>query len=95
MKRKNISEDSLFRSAIYSARIEGNPLTLEDFLLPRRREILETIKDHPGCSFDFIRRRFSSVNPKTLHYDMGQLLKKGFILKVGGTRGAIYKANHI
>lgn len=63
-----------------------------DTLLPRRREILETIEDHPGCSFDFIQRRFSSVNPKTLHYDMGQLLKKSFILKIGGTRGALYEA---
>lgn len=64
----------------------------EEILLPRRREILEIIKNHPECSFNFIRRRFSSVNLKTLHYDMSQLLKKGFVFKIGGTRGALYKA---
>jgi len=64
----------------------------EDFLLPRRREILEIIKDHPYCSFDFISRRFLNVNPKTLHYDLKQLQEKGFLIKAGKTRGAKYKA---
>jgi len=64
----------------------------EDFLLPRRQEILEIIKDHPYCSFDFICRRFLAVNPKTLHYDLNQLQKKGFIFKAGKTRGVKYKA---
>jgi len=63
----------------------------EDFLLPRRREILEIIRDHPYCSFDFISRRFLAVNCKTLHYDLGQLQKKGFIIKAGKTRGARYR----
>lgn len=65
--------------------------TGEEIMLPRRREILEIIKNHPECSFDFIKRRFSLINPKTLHYDISQLFKKGFILKIGGTRGALYK----
>ena len=63
----------------------------EDFLLPRRREILEIIKDHPYSSFDFLSRRFSSINPKTLHYDLKQLQEKGFIIKAGKTRGVKYK----
>lgn len=63
----------------------------EGVLLPRRREVLEIIRDHPECSFDFIQRRFSLVNPKTLHYDIGQLLKKGLIVKIGSTRGALYQ----
>lgn len=63
----------------------------EDLLLPRRQEILNVISDHPLCSFDAIRRRFISVNVKTLHYDISQLTKKGFIQKVGTTRGALYK----
>ena len=63
----------------------------EDTLLPRRREILEIVRDHPFCSFDFISRRFLSVNPKTLHYDLQQLQKSGFIQKVGKTRGSTYK----
>ncbi len=63
----------------------------EDSLLPRRREILEIIKDHPQCSFDFLARRFQSVNPKTLHYDVRQLQEKGFVQKVGSTRGSLYR----
>lgn len=64
----------------------------EDSLLLRRREILEIIKDHPYCSFDFISRRFPLVNPKTLHNDLKQLREKGFIIKAGKTRGVTYKA---
>ena len=63
----------------------------EDFLLPRRREILEIIKDHPYCSFDFISRRFLSINQKTLHYDLKQLQEKGFVIKAGITKGVKYK----
>lgn len=64
----------------------------EDYLLPRRREILDIIVSHPYCSFDFISRRFPAVNPKTLHYDLKQLQEKGFIIKAGKTRGVTYKA---
>jgi len=64
----------------------------EDSLLPRRQEILAIIKDHPYCSFDFIVRRFSAINPKTLHYDFSQLQRGGFIIKAGKTRGVRYKA---
>lgn len=64
----------------------------ENYLLPRRREILEIIRDHPYYSFDLISRRFSAVNPKTLHYDLKQLQEKNFIIKAGKTRGASYKA---
>lgn len=63
-----------------------------DLLLPRRREILSIIKDHPECSFDFISRRFSEVNKKTLHYDLGRLIKQGMVQKIGATRGSLYKA---
>jgi len=62
----------------------------EDFLLPRRKEILNIIRDHPMCSFDQIRRRFFAVNPKTLHYDLAQLMKVGLVKKLGATRGAMY-----
>lgn len=63
----------------------------EDLLLPRRQEILRIISDHPLCTFDSIRRRFMSVNPKTLHYDISQLTQKGFIEKIGVTRGVLYR----
>ncbi len=62
----------------------------EDTLLPRRREILEVIRDHPNVSFDFIRRRFLRVAESTLHYDIKQLLKAGLIRKLGSTRGVVY-----
>jgi len=76
----------------FSKITESNNKTENIGLLPRRNEILLIIKDHPGCSFDFISRRFGNVNPKTLHYDIGQLLKKGLIFKIGKTRGALYQA---
>ncbi len=63
----------------------------EDLLLPRRREIFNIISDHPLCGFDLIRRRFLVVNEKTLKYDISQLLKKGFIEKIGATKGVLYK----
>lgn len=63
----------------------------EDLLLPRRQEILHLLSDHPLSTFDYIRRRFMSVNPKTLQYDISQLTKKGFVEKVGTTKGALYK----
>lgn len=62
----------------------------ESLLLPRRREMLAVISDHPYCSFDSIKRRFVSVNEKTLHNDLSQLIKKGFVSKIGSTRGALY-----
>jgi Fic family protein len=60
-------------------------------LMPRRKEIYQTIYDHPQCSFDFIRRRFMTVNIKTLQYDLAQLTKQGLVTKLGITRGAVYE----
>ena len=48
-----------------------------DSLLPRRAEILATIKDHRLVSFDFMRRRFYQMAVSTLHYDLQQLIKAG------------------
>jgi len=69
-----------------------NPDNL-DTMLPRRKEIYEIIKDHPNCSFDFIYRRFASVNPKTLHYDLQKLQKDNLIKKIGVSRGVTYISN--
>ena len=63
---------------------------LEDTLLPRRREILEIIRDHQVVSFDFIKRRFIKVSTSSLHYDLRKLIKKDLIKKLGSTRGARY-----
>lgn len=95
----------MVKSAYYSAKIEGNKMSLKDFnkilqdelesQLPlRRREIFNTIRDHPYSSFDFIRRRFFNVNPKTLHYDLKKLQEQNLIIKVGATRGAVYKTKN-
>lgn len=62
----------------------------EDSLLPRRREILETIRDHEMVTFDFIRRRFMGVTVSTLHFDLKRLVASGLIRKLGSTRGVCY-----
>ena len=66
------------------------PTHPEDSLLPRRREILNIIRDHQMISFDFLKRRFVNVPDSTLHYELQQLIKVGLILKLGRTRGALY-----
>ena len=65
----------------------------EDTLLPRRQEILAIIRDHKLISFDFLKRRFYKVPASSLHYDLKMLQKKGFIKKLGVTRGVLYKPN--
>ena len=59
-------------------------------LLPRRAEIFDVIRDHKMVSFDALARRFRAVSPSTLHYDCQQLIKKGYIKKLGTTRGVVY-----
>jgi len=127
---QELRRTSLLKSSLYSARIEGNPLTLSDVqpmtgkaetaqsalgqlwqgvametvkekghspaeqLLPRRQEILAIIKDHHLVSFDFIARRFASVPKSSLHYDLKYLLNRGFVQKLGKTRGVLYAIIH-
>ena len=62
----------------------------EDDLSPRQQEILATVRDHPYSSFDFIQRRFMAIKPSTLHYDITQITKLGFIKKNQKTRGVTY-----
>lgn len=68
-----------------------NSYTKEDTLLPRRREILEIIRDHGEVSLNSIQRRFLKIPSRTLRYDLNNLEKQGFIIKIGSTRGALYK----
>jgi Fic family protein len=56
----------------------------------RRQEIISIVKEHPYSSFNFICRRFTAVNPKTLHYDIQKLIMAGFLKKIGTTRGVVY-----
>lgn len=64
----------------------------EDFLLPRRLEILSIIKDHKIVPFDTIKRRFLKINDRTLRYDLKKLQDAGFIKKRGATKGVFYEA---
>lgn len=70
--------------------LKKQPEHSNELLLPRRQEILNIIVDHRQVSFDFIKRRFMAVTESTLHYDLQQLLKKGFIKKLGKTRAVVY-----
>lgn len=62
----------------------------EDLLAPRRREILEIIRDHKIISFDMLHRRFIAISPRLLAYDLKYLMDNGYISKIGKTRGAMY-----
>jgi Fic family protein len=59
-------------------------------LLPRRAEILSIVKEHKLVSFNFIARRFQAIPERTLHYDLAQMVKEGWIKKLGSTRGVVY-----
>ena len=84
-------ESLIHESKLHLPNLLKNQTLLPELgLLPRRREILEIIRDHSNCSLDFLKRRFLKVNPKTLAYDLSQLQKHGFVRKLGGTRGAVY-----
>lgn len=72
--------------------LQKNEFETEDYLLPRRSEILNIIKDHRIVNFDQIRRRFMGVNERTLRYDLKKLIDARFIIKRGATKGAYYSA---
>jgi Fic family protein len=61
------------------------------FLPPRQEEILNIIKDQVVVSFDMIHRRFISVPPRTLRWDLKKLLDRKLIEKSGETRGSYYR----
>jgi Fic family protein len=88
-------ESLVAQSKEYIKKLNSTQDNPDDSLLPRRREILEIIRDHPKCSFDFLKRRFLTINGKTLHYDLLRLQKAGFIRKLGATKGVVYMSiNH-
>lgn len=63
----------------------------ENLLLPRRKEILDIIRDHEVVSLDFIARRFYKVSGRMIRYDLKNLEEEGYIIKLGATRGAKYR----
>jgi Fic family protein len=64
---------------------------IEDYLLPRRAEIMRLVKEQKLVNFDQIKRRFGRVNARTLRYDLKKLQEQGLIRKLGTTRGVYYK----
>jgi len=60
-------------------------------LSPRRAELVAIVRDHKSISFDSLTRRFQSVPSRSLHNDLSQLMKAGYIRKRGTTRGALYE----
>lgn len=65
---------------------------VEDYLLPRRTEILNIIRDHKLVPFDTIRRRFMAVPDRTLSYDLKWLVDRGLVKKRGSTKGVWYES---
>ena len=62
-----------------------------DYLLPRRAEIYNIIRDLKLVQFDQIRRRFAKVNERTLRYDLKKLADQGLVRKRGATKGVYYE----
>lgn len=73
--------------------LEKQKVATEDYLLPRRAEILNIIKDQKLITFDTIRRRFMAVAERTLSYDLKKLQDAGLIRKRGTTKGVYYEAS--
>ncbi len=71
--------------------LQKQKVEIEDYLLPRRAEILRIIKDQKIVNFDQIRRRFMAVNPRTLRYDLKKLQDANLIKKLGTTNGVYYE----
>lgn len=71
--------------------LQKEKLDATDYLLPRRAEILNIIREHQMVSFDTIRRRFTTIPERTLSYDLKKLQDAGLIRKRGTTKGAYYQ----
>lgn len=71
--------------------LEKREVEAEDYLLPRRSEIYQIIKDQKLVSFDQIRRRFLKINERTLRYDLKKLQDASLIRKRGATKGVFYE----
>lgn len=60
-------------------------------LPPRQEELFNIVKEHRIVSFDFLRRRFLKVPPRTLRYDLKKLMEKELVVKIGITKGSYYQ----
>lgn len=88
MCRLKLPEDQseLLKLLTETANLIRNP---EELSL-RRQEIIQTIQDHKLVSLDFLHRRFVTTSSRLLRYDLKFLVTRGYITKVGRTRGALY-----
>lgn len=75
--------------------LQKDELKIEDLLLPRRGEILNIVKEHGIVNFDTIRRRFLSVNERTLRFDLKKLTDSGLVKKRGTTKGVYYEVKNL
>lgn len=71
--------------------LKKQTLEKQDFLLPRRGELISIIKEQKLINFDQLKRRFKGINERTLRYDLKKLQDGGFITKLGNTKGVYYK----
>jgi len=67
--------------------------SVEDYLLPRRAEIFNIIREQKLINFESIKRRFNKVNSRTLRYDLKKLQDNNLIKKRGATKGVYYEAS--
>ncbi len=72
--------------------LQKQKVEITDYLLPRRAEILNIIREQRMVNFDQLRRRFMAVNPRTLRYDLKKLQDAGLIKKRGTTKGVYYES---
>lgn len=77
---------------VKEAVVKNREYEVEDYLLPRRAELLRIIKEQKLINFDSLKRRFLHVNQRTLRYDLKKLQDGGLIRKRGTTRGVYYEA---
>lgn len=96
---KNTNEYLIFMLMMFLKQIEKLKKEIEQeinkktiiYLPPRQEEILNIIRDHNNVTFDFIRRRFLKIPPRTLRFDLKKLAEKKVIIKIGQTKGSFYK----
>lgn len=103
---KQINEESILKSALYSARIEGNTMTWEEAkqfyfedklksLGPRQKKIYEILGNNRVIAFNEISKNFRNVPKRTLRYDLKKLQEKNLIIKIGKTKGSFYKVRQL
>ncbi len=93
-----LNKVNYLQSALYSARIEGNTLTLHDvlhlILKPKQLKIFSEVKNrNKTIPFDFLRRKFRNIPERTLRYNLKILVDSRLIIKIGKTN--IHTANYI